>query len=704
MVDPSVAERRCAQCRSVAEPGDRYCTICGASLAAPVRARRRPGLLPLVALSAVGAFAVALAVAFVVGAPGQPGTPLSSAAAGGSSSGPATAPDERLGEPFGRAVSVRGTACRFSVLDCEMATVPRDHGDPDAGEAVQVRFGVRRGDPDDRIGTLVIATGGPGTSGIELAEWYITTFPDRVLDRYDVVFFEQRGVGRSEPLRCPNADREYPVWAQVLDGTTERALDRATAWVDQCLIEAEGRRREDLDAYSTFQAAADLDAYLDHLGAGKVVIFGESYGTHLALAYAAHRPDRVEALILDAVVDPTLDPVEASAEQADAFSDVLDRVLASCDGDPVCVDDFPPGGATAVWDAVAARLRDGPATIEMPMRDGSVGAVTFDLTDLVDGTSMLLYTEAERAMLLHALAWAGQDDLRPLARLTARVRGLDPETGRPTTSGFRATGASFLAIHCQEWPASNPAAAVERLQAEVERLRGDGARLAELVAHDLACVAGFAGVSDAAALPEMRGDFPMLVLTSTADPATPTAWAESVAGRAADAYVLVTEDSSHGTFGWGFPCPDEVVVDFLVDGDLPEERRTQCDGGYLVDPYRPLPLGGPDEYPDVLDALVEVDRTILEMPDYVYWDGAPQRIGCHHGGWLEMHWDDLDVFTLHDCQLLPGWPMDGTVEVGMDRTVTMSLTVPDGELEYEGGTFRVSVTGTLDGEAIDLSR
>ena len=704
MADPSVAERRCRSCRSVAEPGDRYCTICGASLTAAPPPRRRPRLLPLVGVGAVGALSLAAAIAIVVGVAGDPGTPSSSAASESEASGGAVAGADGIGEPFGRGLGARVTACRFSVLECEMLTVPRDHAETDAGETFKVRFGVHAADPEDRIGTLVVATGGPGTSGIELSEWFLATFPDRVLDRYDLVFFEQRGVGRSEPLRCPNADREHPVWTEVLDAPSARVLDRASEWVDQCLMEAEGRRREELDAYSTFQAAADLDAYLDHMGAGKVVIFGESYGTHLALAYAAHRPDRVEALILDAVVDPTLDPVEASAQQAEAFSDVLDRVLASCDTDPVCVDDFPTGGASAVWDALAARLRDRPATVELTMRNGSVGSVTFDATDLVDGTSMLLYTEAERAMLLHALAWAGRDDLRPLVRLTARVRGIDPETGRSTTSGFYASSASYLAIHCQDWPASDAAAALEQLRAEVERLRRDGARLADLVAHDLACLGGFAGAADATPLPELRADFPMLVLTSTADPATPTAWAESVAERAADAYVLVTEDSSHGTFGWGFPCPDDLVVDFLVDGDVPGERRTECEGGYLVEPYRPLPLGGPDDYPDVLDALLEVDRTIFELPDYVYWDGAPQRVGCHHGGWLEMSWDEVDVFSLHDCQLLSGWPMDGTVEVGADGTLTMSLTVPDGELEYEGSAFRISVTGTLDGEPIDLSR
>ena len=40
------------------------------------------------------------------------------------------------------------------------------------------------------------------------------------------------------------------------------------------------------------------------LGAQKLTLFGISYGTKLALAYARAHPDRVERMALDSVLDP----------------------------------------------------------------------------------------------------------------------------------------------------------------------------------------------------------------------------------------------------------------------------------------------------------------------------------------------------------------------------------------------------------------
>jgi len=600
-------------------------------------------------------------------------------------------------------LSAEPAQCRVMNLECELLEVPFDQHAPGSGETVAVRFGRHVADPDSRIGTLVVATGGPGTSGIALSESYLTVFPDGVLDRYDVVFFEQRGVGGSAPISCRHADAASPDWAEIVDLPLDDALASTSDWVDTCIAEADVQAAR-LDGYSTFQAAADLDAYLDHIGAGRVVIFGESYGTQLAQTYAAQRPERIEGLILDAVVDPSLDPLDYVVQQTEAFSDVLDLVLASCTEDPVCTEDFPAGGATAAWDRIAAQLRSQPLAVHLPIGNGSTREVQFDLADLVLGTAMTMYTERERAVFLRALAWAARDDLRPLVRLTALAQGLDPETGEPDLRWPRSSAPSY-AIGCQGWSSDGEQNLVA-LRGMLAEMREFGLRLADMLAAELPCFGGFAGTEGPDSTPTGGDhDYPILALTSTADPATPTGWAENVAGRASNAYVLVTEDSSHGTFGWGMSCPDEEVKNFLMYGDLPAERRTYCEGGYLIDPYRSLPLGGPDAYPDVLDALIAAEETLYELPDYVYWDGFTRRIGCPHDGWLEMSWDEHDIFDLHGCELLAGWPMDGRVTLRADYSAEMLLTVPNGTMEYTAAeTGRVSVTGVLDGEPINLSR
>lgn len=617
---------------------------------------------------------------------------------------PAASP--ALGEPFGRALEVRQRACGED-LDCSIVTVPLDHADPVDGEAIEVRFGLHEADAERRIGTLVVATGGPGSSGIELSDFYLTILPERILDRYDIVFFEQRGVGRSAPVRCPVAAVDEPDWADLAGTSIQEALTVSRSWTEECLAEAGVDGPEALDAYATFQAAADLDAYLDHLGAGEVIVFGESYGTKLALTYAAHRPERVAGLILDAVVDPTLGTVQTALEQAEAFGEVLTEVLAWCAEDEVCADDFGDAGAPAAWDALAERLRDGPFEVELHTRSGETKAVELTLSDFVLTSASLLYSEADRSLLLRALASAARDDLGPLVRLAALTWGTDPETGRPLTAGGP-DPAAFYAISCQS--AGSDEAEPEALRDGVARLADGGGRMAEMALSNLACYAGFAGRAEPPVLPAAftDADFPVLVLTSTADPATPTAWSESVAERFADAYLIVTEGGGHGTFGWGLPCPDGYVLDFLAHGDLPDDDRIECDGE-LTSWYTPLPLGGPDAYPSVLDALVAVEEELFMLPDYIYWDGATRRIGCPYGGRLEMSWrgspmEPTDTFELTDCALLPDWPTSGTVTFDAGET-TMSLELPNGTLEYEStATWEVTVTGVLDGVEVDLSR
>ena len=696
----------CPRCSSWSEPGDRFCTFCGGVLALrpPPRAEVRSNLVPAALAAAIVALTI-LGVVLVVSQPAAQTANESASPAASDEPSPSADPSQpaEIGIPFGTGSSASESPCAMGELECVRLVVPRDHADPDPDATMEVRFGLHAAEPEERTGTLVIATGGPGTSGLELAAQYLATLPGGIVDRYDIVFFEQRGVGRSAEIACEEADLIIPRWSDLAASAPADATRAATEWVDTCLAEAGVDDPSALDAYGTFQAAADLDAYLDHLGAGKVMLYGESYGTALVQTYASHRPERVAGLVLDAVVDPTLDAVEASIQQAEAFSDLLDRVLDACEDDPFCVDDFPDTTAARAWDDLADRLRGGPVELQLPGRNGLPfeASVTFD--DLVSTSASLLYSEYDRSLLLRLLASAARDDLKPLVRFSALLKGLNPETGRPLSPMYESV-ASFYAIACQDFPADRARGAAQ-LHREIDRLAGEGARLATLPLADLPCFTGFAGTADEEAdADDAAGGYPMLVLTSEADAATPMSWAEAVARRHENAYLIVTSDGAHGSFGWGLPCPDDMVKEFLVFGDLPEESRTECDG-HLVDPYRPIPLGGPDAYPDVLEALTAVEEALLTMPDYRFWDGAPRRLGCHHGGWMEMSWLANETFELHDCEVLPGWPLNGSVEFSPEFTTTMELELPNGEVTYESTeTWEVTVEGTLDGEPLELSR
>jgi pimeloyl-ACP methyl ester carboxylesterase len=129
----------------------------------------------------------------------------------------------------------------------------------------------------------VTATGGPGSSGIAVADQYMSAMSSEITDHYDLVFIDQRGIGLSHPFRCDRAvDRDDLPAVDASSGVAarDRFAAAATAFVADCFREA---RVDAADAgrYATRQAAEDLEAVRRWLGAGRLDLYGESYGTQL---------------------------------------------------------------------------------------------------------------------------------------------------------------------------------------------------------------------------------------------------------------------------------------------------------------------------------------------------------------------------------------------------------------------------------------
>ncbi|HEX2767347.1 MAG TPA: alpha/beta hydrolase [Candidatus Limnocylindria bacterium] len=684
--------------------GDRFCTSCGLPLAPPPAGRRgrRPiwiavlGVLVLTVAAGVGA-------ALVLNAEdGGVASRSESPTAGDATPSPTPRqPAADLGDAFGHALDHRPTPCGIGGLTCTVLTVPADHTRTGRG-TLEVRFGFRpAGSRDDRLGTLVVASGGPGTSAIFLSEIYLGMFPEEVLERYDVVFVEPRGTGLSSPVTCPEASVDAPDWTDLGLAAEARVNQAAQRWVQACLREAQMEEVWWLDAYGSGQAAADLDAYLDLIGAGPVTIYADSYGTVLAQLYAAHRPERVAALVLDGAIDPEVSPIAAAVQQVDAFGTVLDDVLASCDDDPFCVDDFAPATARETWDDFAAVLREGPMEVSISTSRGAASTIELTLHDLVSVSGALVYTEPDRSALLRLLAAAAHDDLAPLARTAALGSGLDPETGAALES-LPVDDGAYFAIGCQVY---DPTSQLGTARAIYDSIAASTSRLAGLAYSELACAYGFSGMdadpNDVDGLERLTA--PVLVLGATADPATPLRWGERVAERLQAAHLVVTEGGPHGTFGRGSRCIDDKVEDLLLLAELPSGERSTCPG-ILTDWYVPI-LRPWSAYADAADALVALEEELWNLPDYIAWDGTPRTIGCRYAGTLSMSWLGSDRFKLDDCELVDGFPIDGDVTFALDGTTRMVLQLPNGEVEYESDpSWALTISGTIDGETIDIRR
>lgn len=162
--------------------------------------------------------------------------------------------------------------------ECATLQVPLDHsgGRPGTIDLHVERIG------DGSGGALVALAGGPGQAASTVTEDFNREIDG--LGRRDLIVYDQRGTGESGVLRCPEL--------QNTDMTD--AGDEAAACAERL-----GPRRA---FYTTRDTVADIEALRSALGVERLSLYGVSYGTKVALAYAATYPDRVERLILDSVV------------------------------------------------------------------------------------------------------------------------------------------------------------------------------------------------------------------------------------------------------------------------------------------------------------------------------------------------------------------------------------------------------------------
>jgi len=264
---------------------------------------------------------------------------------------PASVPPEPVApspaevDMFARLEELGGTPCEETPdFTCVAITVPLDHFDPANDETLEVYFSVAPA-TGERYGMYVQAfPGGPGGEGISTGALY--WFSDDLLEHYDIIYFDQRGLGLSNPLACPEAYAEdimgfltesdqaglegYDTPAEQQD-----AIRAAQTFVEACLAEI-GPQAADLGFYGTDQVAEDLESFREAIGDEQFMLYGASYGTTVAQTYAAAHPERLMGMVLDGTVDPTLTGEQGALVQERAFDEVLVATLKACDENFYC--------------------------------------------------------------------------------------------------------------------------------------------------------------------------------------------------------------------------------------------------------------------------------------------------------------------------------------------------------------------------------
>ncbi len=404
--------------------------------------------------------------------------------------------------------------------------------------------------------TIVKLSGGPGqdaTARLYDSAW---TFGAAALRGRRLVAFDQRGTGgwpHDTRLSCPSL-------------TKIRSQAQLAPAVAACARRLGPART----SYASADSVADLESLRVALGAPRVTLYGTSYGTKVALDYAARHPDRVERLVLDSVVPQTVDPFQRSTLAA--TPGVL-RELCSGGACPYT----PDAGAELA--ALVRRLRaDGPLRgrwYDLRGRARQVAITPERLLELLVDGDMDPFKRAPLPAALHA-ALAG--DAAPLARLLAPARF--------GAGGTTASDALYVATRCLDgaapWPSGTPfaqrgaatEAALTALPAEslapfdAATLRADGSL-------DL-CRAWPEEPLPPAAAP--LPDVPALLLSGTADLRTPPADAVAVARLLPRARLVTAPGVGHAVLGWESyegGCTTTALRAFLTGGtvrDCPPKR------------------------------------------------------------------------------------------------------------------------------------
>jgi pimeloyl-ACP methyl ester carboxylesterase len=601
--------------------------------------------------------------------------------------------------------------CQDSTFTCVTMQLPRDHfaNDPDA--TLPITFAISLATEPDAE-TLVYATGGPGASGLLAAQDYVDALDPDLVAGTNIVFFDQRGVGPDHGFSCVDATSTIDRLPLPLNDP-DTTIATVQTFVDDCIDAVDDP--DLLKTVTTDQAIRDIEAFRLAIGKPKLWLYGESYGTQFVQEYATQFPKAVQGVILDGVVDLNLGFAAFYQSYTRASEHILERVFAACDEMTTCSADMK-GGARATYDALAARLRTAPIVVPFPL--GSGGLQDRELTaDMLEGSAFYaLYAPNGRAVFLRALAAASRDDLLPLLRLGLSDLGLDSETLQGTED-FSYSPASYFAINCSDYrEADQDANTLARaIIADAAAYAATNPRLLRsYYGERLVCALWPYDGDVARPAPFAGGDYPTLVLNGDADPITPITQAYSVLDNVQNGYMVVMQGGPHVIFGWGYPCPDQIVADMILTGKMPTQTVQLCEQP-LVQDYVPLTLTEAATQSDPLAIARAIEVELLEYPELLNWDAVtPISLGCDHGGVMgEIETDAGYEYSFADCAFWPGLVVSGKgTEIwgdnGMETlTLDVSISGPSvGQISYVSNVMSESwgISGTFDGKPVETPR
>jgi pimeloyl-ACP methyl ester carboxylesterase len=582
--------------------------------------------------------------------------------------------------------------------------------------------------------TAVIGlAGGPGQAALPLAAGMAKEMAPALGSR-DLIVFDQRGTGSSGPLACPALESSAEVF-----GAIGQAFER-------CALEIGAAR----GSYTTQESVADIEAIRQATGYEKLVLFGVSYGTKVALEYTERYPQNVESLVLDSVVPPERDD-PFSVGMFQAMKPVFEELCSAhtCAG----ITSDPLGDVARLAAALQKHALNGYVYDGSGHRHRST-LTNVDLLNLIGAGDL---NPALRALLPASMQSALHGDPAPLLRLNLLSEGLIPNLpGDPFASASRKrsvqsprmVGASrqatplasasrlpgtalassdgidealFVDTTCEEesfpWQRSAPASTrlAEALNALHALPQSAFYPFNASVAWADSVLPGCAQWPNVAPAPSAIAPLPSvptLILSGAQDLRTPTSGAQAIAARIPGAQLVVVPYTGHSVLGTDFSgCSQAAVTAFFSGAVAQPCPATQ-------DPFPPTPItptklalvkavgGVPGRAGSTLavalDTILDLERQVVgatlqadqELP-------SGSSFGGLRGGFARI---TSSALQLHGLSFVGGVQLSGSFPIKDGHLLAANLRIEGSQAAR--GTIRIGasahVSGTLGGRRFDV--
>jgi len=378
--------------------------------------------------------------------------------------------------------------------------------------------------------------GGPGNIGTQLIDKFNT---EEFRRNHDLVFFDQRGIGRSNPsIQCKNLN----------------SLLKADPLVIQECLNEFAAAGADIKGYDTRQSAIDLKELRKSLGISRWNVYGVSYGTRLALDLMRVDPEGTACLVLDSPMS-TSDPNNTTDINLN-MKRVFHLMFDDCESQESCRAAYPD--LEQKFYAVTDYIKQNPIVLQVK------NPVTGVMTPLSRSSDD--YTE--RIGNIIGLENYGRSGPARIHKMYKHITGQSVMTPKEMDMYFANRDPSAfddsvfwgiaLSVYCREL---YPFMDFTALDASRAALSPFGIHHQDEALWRAAYPLANSGVIEKEFRETVTSDKPVLILSGTYDTLTPKAWADKVAGTLSNVTYVTIPAAGHALFD--LTCPRALMAAFL---------------------------------------------------------------------------------------------------------------------------------------------